>query len=406
MWKHSYLEKHTRYCPFTVKLSKPRPFLERKHAPTALKRLGQDRLFFAHLSPRRLLSMSPTHSLHRHTGKKQAYRDKFVRNRSHLEREASRDPGNRKRRLCQEISDFIRGTNKKPKSPEVHSLVCNSYQPTYPHRISADLDSLGHAARSIPRIIGPFRPIVPTLLQGIAVEFSLETPPDLPVQCVLSQFLAYILAHTSHRLSGEEQVQLARYRKILTAIPGLDEQVRYTVEYRFPGVRFSRPYREQVRYTVEYRFPGVVHLASFVSAQYPLLLISRSFSCKLEHAGKEARTTDFTMLHKHAHRYVPSIEGYPASARRENRDTRGFCHPAIARLLCPRQLRDRFDADKEGFCRDVQNGNQIIIHDDWPSFLYPEGGYNPDAIDEGLLRGPFLVSVSRSLFPDSPLIFL
>jgi len=178
---------------------------------------------------------------------------------------------------------------------------------------------------------------------------------------------------TSHRLSGKVQVQLARYRKILMAIPGLDEQVRYTVEYRFPGV---------------------VHLASFVRARYPPLLISRSFFCKLEHAGNKARTEDFATLHKHAHRYIPSVEGYPATGHRENEDTRGFCHLAIARLLCPRQLRDRFDADKEGFSRDVQNGMLAITHNDWPSFLYPEDGYNPDAIDEGLLRGPFLLSVS------------
>jgi hypothetical protein len=93
--------------------------------------------------------------------------------------------------------------------------------------------------------------------------------------------------------------------------------------------------------------------------------------------------------------------------RLARKDTRGFSHHATARLLCPRHLRDEFDEDRDKFCRDVQNGNRIIIHDDWPSFLYPEEGYDPDAIDWGLLRGPFLVSVSLCCrrTPYAPLIF-
>jgi len=87
------------------------------------------------------------------------------------------------------------------------------------------------------------------------------------------------------------------------------------------------------------------------------------------------------------------VEDIPEVDRKAKKDTRGFCHPATARLLCPRFLRDELDNDREKFSRDVQNGNRIIIHDDWPSFLYPEDGFDPDAIDGGLLRGPFLVSV-------------
>jgi hypothetical protein len=64
-----------------------------------------------------------------------------------------------------------------------------------------------------------------------------------------------------------------------------------------------------------------------------------------------------------------------------------------AHLLCPRNFRDKFDADMEGFCRRVQNGTLAITHNDWPSFLYPEDSYNPDALDEHLLWGSFLLSV-------------
>jgi hypothetical protein len=63
-------------------------------------------------------------------------------------------------------------------------------------------------------------------------------------------------------------------------------------------------------------------------------------------------------------------------------------------LLCPQQLRDNFDKDMEGFCHDVKNGTILVSHDDWPSFLYPEYNYDPNAIDKNLLCGPFLLSVS------------
>ena len=53
-----------------------------------------------------------------------------------------------------------------------------------------------------------------------------------------------------------------------------------------------------------------------------------------------------------------------------------------------------FDKDREKFCHDVVNGKRAIFHGDWPAFLYPEEGYNDKVIDKGLLRGPFLVSVS------------
>ena len=45
----------------------------------------------------------------------------------------------------------------------------------------------------------------------------------------------------------------------------------------------------------------------------------------------------------------------------------------------------------------MQDGILSIAGDDWSSFLHPEGVYNPEAIGRGLLRGPFLVSVSVSV---------
>ena len=98
--------------------------------------------------------------------------------------------------------------------------------------------------------------------------------------------------------------------------------------------------------------------------------------------------------------YIPAVSGItgvediPNLDCKAKKDTRGFNHHASARMLCPRDLRDEFDKDRETFCRNVQNGKVIIDHKNWPSFLYPETGYNSNVIDGGLLRGPFLLSVS------------
>jgi len=80
------------------------------------------------------------------------------------------------------------------------------------------------------------------------------------------------------------------------------------------------------------------------------------------------------------------------------KEGRGFFHPTTARLLCPRHLQEQFERNPEHFCRDVHYGNIFISHDDFPSFLYPEEEYNPEAIDENLLRGPFLLSCFRHIF--------
>lgn len=50
------------------------------------------------------------------------------------------------------------------------------------------------------------------------------------------------------------------------------------------------------------------------------------------------------------------------------------------------------------FCRDVENGVIQINAEDFPCFLYPEDSYNPDNVEEGLLRGEFLRSVYISCF--------
>ena len=60
------------------------------------------------------------------------------------------------------------------------------------HRTDADLQSLRLAAHSIPQIIGPFRRIATTFLQGFSVDLKLEVPPDLLALYASLSFLAYI----------------------------------------------------------------------------------------------------------------------------------------------------------------------------------------------------------------------
>lgn len=117
---------------------------------------------------------------------------------------------------------------------------------------------------------------------------------------------------------------------------------------------------------------------------------------KLDQIGTKGRSDDCGSLRENGIKYIPDIAGIAPLQPRTKKDQRGFTHHSTARLLCPRSLRDDFDKDRDGFCRDVENGTIIISHDDWPSFLYPEDDYNPDSIDENLLRGPFLLSVSVS----------
>ena len=231
------------------------------------------------------------------------------------------------------------------------------------------MKSLGRADRFIHQVIGPFRPIAPTILQGIDLQYRQKMHPHLPAQCVLT-ILSHIFMNTLRiRLSEAEELQLARYRKVVSAIPGLDEQVQYTKDYHA---------RE------------LVHLAAFVSTRYHRLTPCSSFY-KLEHASSKDHTEDLEMIRKHAERYT-SVYGYTDIGG--TKDDLSHHDITAARLLCPRRLRDQFGMDMEYFYDDIRNGDRPYSCSDWPSFLYPKTVYNPDAIKKGLMRGPFLFSVS------------
>jgi len=116
-------------------------------------------------------------------------------------------------------------------------------------------------------------------------------------------------------------------------------------------------------------------------------------SYKLKDAGNEGRAKDMATVHKHAHQYITSIQGFS-----NNKSI--FNSLAVIHLLCPWHLCNEFDKDLKQFGHDLQNWKNIIVHEDMPAFLYPDSGYDPDFPDKGLLHGPLLVSVSI------PIIFI
>jgi hypothetical protein len=162
----------------------------------------------------------------------------------------------------------------------------------------------------------------------------------------------------SCRLTEDEKELLNAYHKMLRIIPSL---------------------KAQVKYAVEHRASGLVDLAIYVRS-LDMYLISHSSIVKIEATGNKGRSDDCGTLRNAALDYVPRIKDLHNIDRTVKKEQRGFSHYMTARLLCPRQLRDKFDADMEGFCRSMQSGSFIITHDDWPSFLYPEDKYDPDSV--------------------------
>jgi hypothetical protein len=151
----------------------------------------------------------------------------------------------------------------------------------------------------------------------------------------------------------------------------------------------------QVQYTLEHHSSGLVNLADYVRSS-PMYPTSHSSIVKIEATGNKGRSDDCSTLRNAALDYIPRIKDLPNIDRTVKKEQCGFSHYMTAHLLCPRQLRDEFDADMEGFCCSVQSSSFIITHDNWPSFLYLEDKYDPDAIDKHLLQGGFLLSVRNS----------
>ncbi|PSS31972.1 hypothetical protein PHLCEN_2v2261, partial [Hermanssonia centrifuga] len=115
-------------------------------------------------------------------------------------------------------------------------------------------------------------------------------------------------------------------------------------------------------------------------------------------SGK-GRSDDLGQLKNAVLGFIPKRDGVDLLALNDpNKSSRGWAHVTTARLLCPCNRLDEFDLNPKKFCRDVENGVIMIMADDLPCFLYPEDKYNPDNVEEGLLRGEYLRSVFRFIY--------
>ncbi|GLB41608.1 hypothetical protein LshimejAT787_1002080 [Lyophyllum shimeji] len=148
----------------------------------------------------------------------------------------------------------------------------------------------------------------------------------------------------------------------------------------------------------------------------------RTHISELEHHGEDlealaklmsesaarARSDDIGSLRDAGLAYVeldtkldPSIP--PRSQKSEHR---GFRNLTTARLLCPVRVLAEFKANSAQTIEKLHDGRIQVTGDDLPSFLYPDGQYDPEDLDKGLMRGPLVVRIWRHLFtsPSSAVI--
>ncbi|KAI6015849.1 hypothetical protein BKA83DRAFT_45832, partial [Pisolithus microcarpus] len=79
----------------------------------------------------------------------------------------------------------------------------------------------------------------------------------------------------------------------------------------------------------------------------------------------------------------------PPLSKGEDKSDRGFNHPQIARLLCPRKKLHLFDEDEAGYVTMIalQTGAIPVTVYNWPSFFYEDGVYDPQNRLRGLFQG-------------------
>ncbi|PSR76358.1 hypothetical protein PHLCEN_2v8498 [Hermanssonia centrifuga] len=109
-----------------------------------------------------------------------------------------------------------------------------------------------------------------------------------------------------------------------------------------------------------------------------------------KHAA-DGRSDDLGTLKPKVLGYLPAKapSAPPLESLTLSKGERGWAHHQTARLLCPRSLVDEFDTDPDS----VESAEIAITADDYPSFLYSnEAQYNPNNIENNLLRGSYLLA--------------
>ncbi|KAA1471035.1 hypothetical protein DENSPDRAFT_836974 [Dentipellis sp. KUC8613] len=213
------------------------------------------------------------------------------------------------------------------------------------------------AARWIPYAIDPFVNITCVFWVGTEMGFEAEAAPETSSEDFEAVF-------TSSLTESEISMYRKYYQVILALAPG---------------------------------FP--IHMTRLLAHEDTDAL--SVFLKRITQAANSARTDDAGSLRYVGLNYVPrelhKDALIPPIPKQATKADRGFNHPMLARLLCPRKLLEQFDEDPNKFIASVQNGSIIVAAWDWPAFLYEHETYDRSALDKGLCRGYFLLRVGRHL---------
>ncbi|KAK7689179.1 hypothetical protein QCA50_007870 [Cerrena zonata] len=108
--------------------------------------------------------------------------------------------------------------------------------------------------------------------------------------------------------------------------------------------------------------------------------------CKyMDKNANAARRDDCSRIRHHVLIYIDDI---PSTLEK---DERGWHNRQTARLLCPQDQLEEFDADWLRFANEVMSGVREIDENDLPSFLWDQTATDPNNPYAGLCRGPLLL---------------
>ncbi|KZP02808.1 hypothetical protein FIBSPDRAFT_864614, partial [Athelia psychrophila] len=122
----------------------------------------------------------------------------------------------------------------------------------------------------------------------------------------------------------------------------------------------------------------------------------------MESQAKEVRTTDSGNLKHDIVGYLPKRLFVdlvnPPIPKALSKANRGFNHPQIARMLCPRDRLDAFDSDPT-MIDQLQAGSVSVTPGDWATFLYnEEDDYDTEDPAKGLFQGYLVVRVAKHIW--------
>jgi hypothetical protein len=147
-----------------------------------------------------------------------------------------------------------------------------------------------------------------------------------------------------------------------------------------------------------------------VSGSMHLNCLLRTWMCmKLNSAADSARQEDTGGIRYSALAFIPrdpeTIALNPPITKQSTWSSRGFNHPATARLLCPiKRLVDFEDNPRYEHCNLMSKAHKSFSHRDfmtkvnggqtrtikasaWPSFMYDMDQLEEGCVDKGLCRG-------------------